>query len=175
MVERGDDRGGHLVEWPVDVRVVGGVCGVGAGEGWGAAVCRRPTPGPVEREHGPGGRGTSIAHFRVGVMRCIWGVGKRNWWGGVRRRVEEIGAPDVAGYDGNFVGVVEREVGVDEDEEVGNGLGEGERGLEQCPGVGVGVEDDGQERGGRFCGVGSAWNLKYELYLCECLYFETLA
>lgn len=49
------------------------------------------------------------------------------------------------GYDCYFVAVVEGEVGVDEDQEVGDGGGEWEGGGEEGPGVGVRVEDDGQQ------------------------------
>lgn len=51
------------------------------------------------------------------------------------------------GYDCYFVAVVEGEVGVDEDEEIGDGGGEGEGGGEKSPGVGVRVNDYGQEGG----------------------------
>lgn len=56
----------------------------------------------------------------------------------------------MAGDDGDAVGAVEGEVRVDEDEQVGYGLREGQRVVEKSPGVGVRVEDDGQEGGGRF-------------------------
>lgn len=49
------------------------------------------------------------------------------------------------GYDCYFVAVVEGEVGVDEDQEVGDGGGEWEGGGEEGPGVGVRVEDNGQQ------------------------------
>lgn len=39
-------------------------------------------------------------------------------------------------------------MGVDEDEDVGNGLGEGEGGFEEGPGAGVRVDDNGEEGGG---------------------------
>ena len=64
-----------------------------------------------------------------------------------RDGIEEFGALGVGGYDGDFVAVVEGEVGVYEDEEVGDGGGEGEGRREEGPGVGVGVEDYGQEGG----------------------------
>ena len=143
MVERGKNRGGDLVEWPVDVRVVSGVCGVGAGEGWGAAVCGGRTSRPVERESGLWGRGGGVAHLRVGIMRRVWGAVRGSGWGGVRRRVKELGALDMAGYDGDFVRIVEGEVGINKHEKVGNSLREGKRGLEEGPRMGIGVEDDG--------------------------------
>ena len=52
----------------------------------------------------------------VGVVGC--GCFQGVFWG---LRVEEFGTLAVAGYDGDFVGVVEGEVGVDEDLEVGDG------------------------------------------------------
>lgn len=51
------------------------------------------------------------------------------------------------GYDCDFVAVVEGEVSVDEDEEVGDGGGEGERRGEKGPGVGICVENYDQEGG----------------------------
>lgn len=62
----------------------------------------------------------------------------------------------MGGYDCYFVGVVEGEVGVYEDEDVGDGLGEGEGGGEEGPGMGVCIEDDGEEGRGGFCGGWSA-------------------
>jgi len=55
--------------------------------------------------------------------------------------VEEFGSLGMRGYDGYFVGVVEGEVSVYENEEVGDGGGEGEDWGEEGPGVGVCVED----------------------------------
>lgn len=78
-------------------------------------------------------------------------VGCRGWKDG-GGRVEEFGALDVGGYDCYFVGVVEGKVGVYEDEDVGDGLGQSEGGGEEGPGVGVCVEDDGKEGWGGFCG-----------------------
>lgn len=76
-------------------------------------------------------------------------------WGGAviggGGRVEEFGALGVTGYDGDLVCVVEGEVGVDEDEEVCYRFGEGEGVGEESPGVGVRVEDYGQQGRGRFC------------------------
>ena len=59
----------------------------------------------------------------------------------------------VGGYYGDFVGVVAGEVGVEEDEDVGDGGGEGKGGVEEGPGVWVGVDDDGEEGGGSVCGM----------------------
>ena len=50
----------------------------------------------------------------------------------------------MGGEDGDLVCAVDGEVGVDEDEEVGDGLREGEEGGQRVPGYGVGVEDDGE-------------------------------
>jgi hypothetical protein len=49
----------------------------------------------------------------------------------------------VRGDDGDFVGVVTGEVGVEEDEDVGDCGGEREGGFEDRPGMRVCVEDDG--------------------------------
>lgn len=65
------------------------------------------------------------------------------------------------GYDCYFVAVVEGEVGVNEDEYVGDGGGEGEGFFKEVPGVGVGVKDYGQE-GGRGLWRGGA------LSVCVC-------
>jgi hypothetical protein len=55
----------------------------------------------------------------------------------------------VAGDDSDFVEVVGCKVGVDEDEEVGDGGGEGEDIGDEGPGLGVCVEDyDEEGRGG---------------------------
>lgn len=43
-----------------------------------------------------------------------------------RCRIEPYGAIDVGGYNGDLVGVAEGEVGVDEDEDVRDGFGEGQ-------------------------------------------------
>ncbi len=48
------------------------------------------------------------------------------------------------GYDCYFVAVVEGEVGVDEDEEVGDCGGEGKGGGQEGPGVGIRVENYSQ-------------------------------
>lgn len=43
-----------------------------------------------------------------------------------RCRIEPYGAIDVGGYNGDLVGVAKGEVGVDEDEDVRYGFGEGQ-------------------------------------------------
>ena len=77
----------------------------------------------------------------------VGGVGGGRAW---CLRVEEFGAPCVTGYYGDFVGVVEGEVGVDEDLEVGDSSGEGKYWVEESPGMGVCVEDYGEQSWGRF-------------------------
>ena len=57
----------------------------------------------------------------------------------------------VGGYEADLVAVVAGEVGVDEDEEVGEEGGEGKGGGEEGPGVGVRVEYYGEEGDGGFC------------------------
>ena len=52
--------------------------------------------------------------------------------------------------DGDFIRIVEGEVGVDEDEKVGNCGGQGQSGGEEGPCVRVRVEDDGEVGGRRF-------------------------
>jgi len=47
----------------------------------------------------------------------------------------------MAGYDSNLVGVVDCEMGVYEDEEIGDGFREGDDGREEGPCVRIGVED----------------------------------
>lgn len=54
----------------------------------------------------------------------------------------------MAGHDSHFVCIIAGQMGIDEYEEVGDSGGEGESRLENGPGVRVGVEDDGEERGG---------------------------
>lgn len=61
-------------------------------------------------------------------------------WG---KGVEKFGPLGVRGYNCYFVRVVEGEVGVYEDEEVGDGGGEGQGWGEEGPGVGIRVEDYG--------------------------------
>lgn len=58
-------------------------------------------------------------------------------------RVQPGGGLAVRGDDGDFVGVVTGEVGVEEDEDVGDCGGEREGGFEDRPGMRVCVEDDG--------------------------------
>jgi len=60
----------------------------------------------------------------MGAVRC-------RGWRRVGGWVEKFCALDVGGYDGYLVGIVEGEVGVYEDEDVGDGLGEGEGGGEE--------------------------------------------
>ena len=55
--------------------------------------------------------------------------------------VEKLGALSVGGYYGYLVGVVEGEVGVYEDENVGYGGGEGKGGGEEGPCMRVCVDD----------------------------------
>lgn len=60
--------------------------------------------------------------------------------------VEEAGRVAVGGYYGDLVAVVDGQVGVYEDEEVGREGWEWESVGEDPPGVRVGVEDDCEER-----------------------------
>lgn len=53
----------------------------------------------------------------------------------------------VGGYYGDFVGVVACEVGVDEDEDVGDRLGEWERLFQDVPGMWVCIDYNCEERG----------------------------
>lgn len=55
----------------------------------------------------------------------------------------------MAGDDGNLVGMIEGKMGVDENEEIGDGSGKGECIGEESPSIGVGIENDGQEGGRR--------------------------
>lgn len=48
----------------------------------------------------------------------------------------------MAGYYGHLIGIIDGEVGVYEDEEIGYSFGERECGGEECPGVWIGVEDN---------------------------------
>lgn len=57
----------------------------------------------------------------------------------------------MGGYEADLVAVVAGEVGIYEDEEVGEEGGEGEGGREEGPGGGVCVEDYGEEGDGGFC------------------------
>ena len=50
-------------------------------------------------------------------------------------------------YHGDLVGIVDGEMCIYEDEEIGNCPREGEGRGEKCPGMRVGVENDGEERG----------------------------
>lgn len=72
--------------------------------------------------------------------------------------VKPGGAAAVGGEDGDAVFVAEGEVGIDEEEELGDGgRQEGEVvgwGGEGGPGLGVGVEDEDKEGGGRDGGGG---------------------
>lgn len=72
---------------------------------------------------------------------------RRRWLLSSSGGIQPYGAVHVCGYDGDLVGVAEGEVGVDEDEDVGDCLGEGEAGFEGGPGAWVGVDDDGEEGG----------------------------
>ena len=106
--------------------------------------------------YGGGGGGLGVSHLDV-----VGGVGGILLWGcavvGGGGGVEKLGALGVAGYHGDLVGVVEGEVGVDEDEEVCYRFGEREGVGEESPGVRVRVEDYGQQRRGGFCfATGSA-------------------
>ena len=69
----------------------------------------------------------SVCHFRVVFRAVLCAVG---WFGGILwwYRVEKFGALGVRGYDCYSIAVVEGEVGIDKDEEVGDGGGEGESG-----------------------------------------------
>ena len=62
---------------------------------------------------------------RLRAVRGGVGGGRRGW----RSRVEELGALGMAGDDGDAVSVVEGEVGVEEDEEGGDGAREGQGGV----------------------------------------------
>ena len=57
----------------------------------------------------------------------------------------------MARYDSDLVGVIESQMGVYEDKEIGDCFGEGEGVCKEGPGVGVRVEDDGQEGRRWFC------------------------
>lgn len=58
---------------------------------------------------------------------------------------------------GDLVCLREREVGIDEEEDVGEGVRERQCGLQSIPGERVGVEDHHEERGEDFgCGGGLA-------------------
>lgn len=61
-------------------------------------------------------------------------------------RVEKACFVRVGGYYGDFVAVARGEVRIYEDEDVGEGGGEREGRGEVCPGVGICVEDDCEER-----------------------------
>jgi len=52
----------------------------------------------------------------------------------------------VTSYYGYLICVIDGEVGIYEDEEVGYGFGEREGGGEECPGVRIGVEDNDEAR-----------------------------
>lgn len=57
--------------------------------------------------------------------------------------VQPSGLMVVRSDDSYLISVVAREMGVYEDEDVGDSLGEGEGLREQGPGAGIRVEDDG--------------------------------
>lgn len=57
----------------------------------------------------------------------------------------------VGGDDGDFICIVTGQMGVDEDEEVCNSGGEREGWLKAGPGMGVCIEDDGEEGGSGAC------------------------
>lgn len=56
----------------------------------------------------------------------------------------------MASYNGYLVGVIERQMGIDEDEEIGDGSGKRKGIGKESPGVGVCIENDGQEGWRRF-------------------------
>lgn len=62
-------------------------------------------------------------------------------------RIEKAGGMRVRGDDGDLVGVVDGQVGVDEDKEVCDEGGQGQSVGQEAPGVRVCVEDDGQQGG----------------------------
>ena len=62
-----------------------------------------------------------------------------------RRWVEPDSSVGMGGDESDLVGVAEGEVGIDEDEDVCDGLGDGEHVGESCPRARVGVDDDGKE------------------------------
>lgn len=106
---------------------------------------------------GDRGFGGLIPHLRIGVigvggslvMRGVSAICRcpRGWcW------VEKVGALGVTGYDGDLVGMIEGKMGVDEDEEVGDGSGKREGIREEGPGVGVRIQNDCQEGWWRFLG-----------------------
>lgn len=50
----------------------------------------------------------------------------------------------MGGDDGDFIGKIECEVSIDEDEDVGYSFREGERVVESCPRMWICVENDGE-------------------------------
>lgn len=71
--------------------------------------------------------------------------------GSWRNRIEIGSLLGVACNYSHLIGMVEGEMGVDEDKEVGDRSRERKGWVEQGPGMGVGVQDDGQQGGNRFC------------------------
>ena len=59
----------------------------------------------------------------------------------------------MAGYDGYLVCVVECQVGVYKDNQVGDGFGEGKLASEEGPGMRIRVEDEDQQRRGSSCNL----------------------
>lgn len=70
--------------------------------------------------------------------------------GAKRVWIEKLRALGMTGDYGDFIGVVECQMGVDEDKEVGDGLGQRERVGKEGPGVGVRIENNCQEGRWRF-------------------------
>lgn len=102
-----------------------------------------------------------IAHSSVSVV-CVGAVGLAgsfvsDGWS----RVKPFCSFAMACDDSHTIRVIDGEVRVDEDEEVRHGLGQGQGVGKQIPGMRVGVENDGEERGcfcfilllGPVCGV----------------------
>lgn len=150
------ELGGDLGE--VGVGAGGGYVADGRGDGGLDLGEERVLVGGADgRRGGAGGRGgsgsagawTGVAHVYIVGGGGIGHVGFL--LGG--RGVEPAGLVGVGGDDGDLVGVAKGQMAVDEDEEVRDGIAEGEGVAEAGPGAGVGVEDDGEE-GGDFVGVG---------------------
>lgn len=84
-------------------------------------------------------------HLDVSILGAIMVIIGLSIWSGCGGGIKPFCSLGVAGEHGDFVGVVDGEVGVDEDQKICNGLGERERVCDHGPGAWIGVEDDGEK------------------------------
>ena len=83
----------------------------------------------------------------AGAIAC-GGCGAVYWPG-----IEKLGALYMARYDGHFVGIVESQMSIYEDEEVCHSLREGNCIGQEYPCMRICVENDGEEGWGWLCNI----------------------